>query len=253
MKKLIRQAFEVVHDGYSADRVVADPERNEKFLAACRSLGLDEKPQVLNSCLLNARKASFLSGISTSRRTNFADQDEYQFASEIAARFLEHRSQVTLDQILSDPTLAAEFDKLASQIAPGFSSLKYRWAALCLRKTKRLKPELLAHVIMPTAMNVGRVDEVELDKLPSEQGIYIFFTSNETLYVGEGENLKARIKRHLEHSDIRAVAHHFWQHGTSEVFLELRVLPTSTTTRVRRALEAELISSRRANFNIKRS
>jgi hypothetical protein len=253
VKKLIRQAFETVHEGYSADRVLADPELNEKFLAACRSLNIDATTEVLNRSLLNARKGSVLSGISTTRHTELTDLEEYQFASEIAVRFLEHRSQVTLDQILWDPTLAAEFDALAAQITPGFGSLQYRWAALYLRKMKRLRPELLAHVVAPTAVNVGRVSDVELEALPIEQGIYIFFTSNETLYVGECENLRSRIKKHLEHSDIRAVAHHFWKHGTAEVFLEIRVLPPSTSTRVRRALEAELISSRRATFNIKRS
>jgi hypothetical protein len=252
VKKLIRQAFELVHAGYSADRIVADPDLNQSFIATCRSLGVDAPALELNSSLLNARKASLLSGIETTRRTIFPDLDEYQFASEIAARFLEHRSQVTLDQILCDPTLAAEFDSLAAQITPGFSSLQYRWAALNLRKLKRLQPELLAHIIVPTTVQVIRIDDLDVEKLPHEQGIYIFFSSAETLYVGECENLRSRIKKHLDHSDIRAVAHHFWQHGTNDILLETRVLPSSTSTRVRRALEAELIASRRAVFNIKR-
>jgi site-specific DNA-methyltransferase (adenine-specific) len=253
VKRLIRQAFEEVHQGYSADRVVADPGLNTSFITACRLLGIDLPIHELNSSLLNARKASLLTGIPTTSRTAFADLDEYQFASEIAARFLEHRSQVTLDQILCDPVLAEEFDKLATKITPGFTSLQYRWAALNLRKLKRLRPELLSHVVVPTSVQVSRIDELDLEKLPAEQGIYIFFSSKETLYVGECENFRVRIKKHLDHSDIRAVAHHFWQHGTGEVLLELRALPKSTSTRVRRALEAELIASRRATFNIKRS
>jgi hypothetical protein len=252
VKKLIRQAFESVHQGYSADRVVADPDLNQSFIAACRSLGIDAPISELNASLLNARKASLLTGIETTRRTEFSDLDEYQFASEIAARFLEHRSQVTLDQILCDPSLAAEFDSLAAQITPGFSSLQYRWAALNLRKLKLLRPELLAHVVVPTAVQVAHVDGLDLENLPVEQGIYIFFNSTDTLYVGECDNLRLRIKKHLFHSDIRTVAHHFWKHGTSDLLLEIRVLPSSTSTRIRRALEAELIASRRATFNIKR-
>jgi hypothetical protein len=253
LNTLIRQAFETVHQGHSADRIVADPDLNVLFISACRSLGLTQPIQELNSSLLNARKASLLTGILTTRRTVFLDLDEYQFASEVATRFLEHRSQVTLDQILCDPVLAEEFDTLASRITPGFTSLQYRWAALNLRKRKRLQPELLAHVVVPTAVQVSRIDELDLEKLPLEQGIYIFFTSKETLYVGECENLRLRIRKHLDHSDIRAVAHHFWKHGTAEVLLEIRALPNSTTTRIRRALETELIESRRAAFNIKRS
>ncbi len=254
MKKLIRQAFEAVRDGYSPDRVIADPDLNAKFLSICRSLGLNAPVQVLNSALYNARKGSFLSGIRTTRRTNFADQDAYQFASEISARFLEHKAQVTVDQILCEPALADEFDGMAAQICPGFSRLQYRWAALKLRKSKRLQPELSAHVVPPVTVEIISVDNLDVAKLPTEQGIYIFFSGAEktTLYVGEGDNLRVRIKKHLDHSDIRAVARHFWDHGTTDLFLEIQVLPTSTPTRVRRALEAELINSRRARFNIQR-
>ncbi len=252
MKKLIRQAFESVHDGYSADRIIADPDLNAEFISCCQSLGLNQDAGTLNSALFNARKRSFLSGIPTTRQTKLDNLEEYQFASEIAARFLEHNSQATVDQILCDPTLAAKFDELASGICPGFSSLQYRWAALNLRKSKRLRPELLAHVVTPTAIEIIRLNELDPQKLPTEQGLYIFFGQTETLYVGECENLHHRIRKHLDHSDIRAVARYFWQHGTDDLLLEIRVLPATTSTRVRQALEAELITSRRATFNIKR-
>lgn len=253
MKIVIRQAFRSIHDGYSADRVVADPGLNAEFLSACRLLGIDAITPVLNRNLFNARKASLLTGIPTTRRTAFRDLDEYRFASEVSARFLEHRSQATVDDILCDPDLASEFDKLAAGIAPGFTSLKYRWAALNLRKSKRLRPELLAHVVVPTAVQIGRIDMIDITKLPMEQGIYVFYGPAGTLYVGECENLRLRLKKHLDHSDIRAVARHFWEHGTSDVHLEIQVLPPTTSARVRRAFEAELINSRRAAFNIKRT
>jgi hypothetical protein len=252
VRKLIRQAFESVHDGYSADRILADPEFNARFLAECASLGLTATPQILNSALLNSRKASVLTGIATKRRTNFPDLENYQFASEIAARFLERRSQATLDQILCDPVLVAEFDSLAAQITPGFSPLQYRWAALYLRKTKRLRPELLAHVVPPVATRTCLVSELQTETLPLVPGIYIFYSSAETLYVGECENIRSRIKKHLDHSDIKAIARHFWEHGTTDIHLEIHELPQDTSARVRRALEAELIESRRATFNIKR-
>ena len=241
-----------MHDGYSADRVIADPDLNAQFLRACQSLGITAPAKTLNSALFNARKASFLSGIRTTRRTEIRDQESYQFASEVAARFLEHQSQATLDVILCDPEFTRQFDDLAKQICPGFSQLQYRWAALKLRKSKRLRPELLAHVVVPDTVLVFRLDDLDVRSLPVEQGIYIFFSGTETLYVGEGENLRLRIKKHLDHSDIKAVARHFWDHGTTGLNLEIRVLPKSTTTRIRQALEAELINSRRAKFNIKR-
>jgi hypothetical protein len=252
VKKLIRQAFETVHNGYSADRILADPELNARFLAQCALLGLTAAPQILNSALLNSRKASVLTGIRTKQLTRFPDQENYQFASEIAARFLERRSQATLDQILCDPILVAEFDSLAAQITPGFSPLQYRWAALYLRKTKRLRPELLAHVVPPVATHTCLIGELDIEALPLVPGIYIFYSSTVTLYVGECENIRSRIKKHLDHSDIKAIARHFWEHGTADIHLEIHELQEGTSAKVRRALEAELIESRRATFNIKR-
>jgi len=43
---------------------------------------------------------------------------------------LEKRDATTLDRIICDPERAAEFDLIAADIAPGYSSLEYRWAAL---------------------------------------------------------------------------------------------------------------------------
>jgi hypothetical protein len=68
--------------------------------------------------------------------------------------------------------------------------------------------------------------------------------------VGECENLRKRIRKHLEHSDNKGLAHWLWSHGALEMHLEYHVLPVEVTTRVRKALEAELILSRRPIFNI---
>ena len=51
VKNLIRQAFESMHDGYSADRVIADPDLNAKFLFACQSFGWLRRDE-LNAALL---------------------------------------------------------------------------------------------------------------------------------------------------------------------------------------------------------
>jgi hypothetical protein len=70
--------------------------------------------------------------------------------------------------------------------------------------------------------------------------------------VGEANNLRNRLEKHLDHSDVKSLAHWLWEHGANNLYLELHVLPDNTSTQVRRALEAELIRSRRAAFNIQR-
>ena len=239
-----------MRDGFSPDRIVADPELNARFVAACRERGLQDSVERLNAALLNLRKSGALQGIKVSKRTSFANEEEYRFAAEVAVRYLETRYAVTLDQIICSPDFAAQFDAIAARIAPGHSSLPYRWAALYLRKTRCLRPEAIAHAVTLKSVELGLASEVHPEELPAEQGIYIFYCPIETLYIGETANLRKRIAKHLDHSDNRELAHWFWENGIGQVHLEVRFLPMDTPTRVRKAMETELIRSRRPRFNI---
>jgi predicted GIY-YIG superfamily endonuclease len=246
----IEVAFRDVRDGWSPDRVVADPELNRRFLLRCREFNESASDRVLNLRLLNLRKAGGLTAGERSRATTFANIEDYRFASEIAARFLERREQLSLDTIICDPVLAAEFDAIAGQISPGYSPLQYRWAALNLRKSKRLRPEALRHLMSLQAVSLGRLEEIDFDRLPRVQGLYIFYSAAETLYVGEAQNLRRRIEKHLDHSDNKGLARWFWENGMTNVFLEFTELPEATSKMARRAAERELIQSRRPTFNI---
>jgi len=249
MKELIKRAFITACAGYSSDRVVADPELNKAFLAECRRLGLELPPSELNKSLLNLRKSGRLHA-TRARRTSFRDQSDYVFASEIAMRYLERRDNVTLDDVLCDPKLAEEFDELAARIAPGYSPLRYRWAAFSLRKNRRLRPEPLAVAIDPERVDQFKVSNMKVDRVPDSQGLYIFFEGKKYLYIGESGNLRKRIRKHLEFSDNRGLAHWLWEHGTSGLFLEIQIFAPSVSTRTRKAMELELIRSRSPEFNI---
>lgn len=251
MKDRITAAFENSRQGFSVDRVVADPTLNAAFLAECHGQGLEASPATLNRALMNLRKAGGLRRI-RSVRSSFPAEDQYRFAVEMTVRFMERRDGVSLDDIICDPQLATEFDALAAAISPGFSSLEYRWAALNLRKASRLSPEILARVAPPVRILTFTVANVDLNQIPLEQGLYLFFTATHCLYVGEAENLFNRLKRHLDHSDNKGLAQWMWEEGNDRLFLELQILEGNTTTRVRRALELELIRSRNPTFNVSR-
>lgn len=246
----LRQAFDIVRSGYSPDRVVADPAMNALFLEECSRLAIPLSPTELNCALLNLRKRGALRGI-RSARTAFQNEDEYRFAAEIAARHLERREGRTLDRILCEPVLAAEFDELASSIAPGFLNVQYRWAALNLRKSRRMQPELLVQIIRPTRVQVHKVKDLSLTSLESGQGLYFFYTPTEPLYIGETHSLRNRLAKHLDHSDNKALARWMWEFGVENLFLEVQVFETAVSQKVRRALEAEMILSRKPLFNIK--
>jgi hypothetical protein len=131
MREKIKEVFLSVRSGQSPDIFVADPDLNLIFIDACRASGLTESPFILNKQLLNLRKAGDLRELKSSRKI-IRDQDEFRFASEMAARFLERKYNTTLDEIICDPEKVCEFDELAKKIAPGFTSFQYRWAALGL-------------------------------------------------------------------------------------------------------------------------
>jgi site-specific DNA-methyltransferase (adenine-specific) len=249
MRAIVREAFLAMRGDLSPDAVVADPYLNERFLQECKTRKLLESAVKLNVTLLNLRRASDLKGLK-SRRVVVPNQEDFRFASEVAARFLERRDKISLDQILCDPVRAAEFDNIAAGIAPGFTAFQYRWAAFGLRKLKRLRPELLSKVVAAEAVVICKVADLDPELIPTRPGLYIFLQSKEALYVGECENLRKRLGKHLDHSDNKGLAHWLWQHGTTDLHVEYHVLPIDTSTRIRKALEAELIISRKPIFNI---
>jgi hypothetical protein len=251
MKDAVREAFLAVRDERSPDVVVADPILNKRFLQECRNRGLHDDPLTLNRCLLNLRKSSDLQGIK-SKRVFIKNQDDFRFASEIAVRFLERKHQVSLDQILCDPVRVVEFDAVAVALAPGFSPFEYRWAALNLRKKRKLRPELLGQVVPAVTLVSRRAVDVKIAELPAQAGLYIFIDKGQGLYlyIGECKNLQKRIGKHLDHSDNKSLARWLWEHGITDLHLEYHVLPAGVPARVRKAMESELIRSGKPVYNI---
>jgi hypothetical protein len=194
----IAAAYAKVFDGYSTDRVVIDPELNAWFLAECRRHGLTADDYHLNHALLDIRKSSKVALPKATKRTEFRDYDEYQFASEIAVRILQRSEGVTLDQILCDPSLAFGFDRIAKQLAPKQPVLNLRAAALNLRKTRRLGPMKgnvqVEHVNLIAA---GPIKLVTPAELPPDPGVYSFYDQNRPLFAGETANLQRRIELHF--------------------------------------------------------
>ena len=110
---------------------------------------------------------------------------------------------------------------------------------------------MLGHVCRPEQVMNLPVDSLITEDLPTAQGVYIFFCSDQALYVGEATNLRSRLSKHLDHSDNKGLARWLWEHGEDDLHLEVQVLPKTTTTKVRRAVESELIASRKPVFNVR--
>lgn len=249
VRQLIIEAFLESRDGFSPDRVIADPKLNGRFLAACRRKDVTIASVDANLTLMNARKASDLKELH-SIRTTILGQSEFRFASEVAIRFLERRDGVSLDRVLCDPEKAREFDRIAGSICPGRLPLEYRWAALGLRKKRLLRPELVSRIVPRVRVLRFKITELKATEVPIDQGVYVLQTSTNTLYVGEADNLRKRLAKHLDHSDRKGLARWLWDNGFEDLFLELHVLPRDTAARTRKALEASLIQSTLPLLNV---
>ncbi len=186
----VAEAFMASHEGYSADRVLADPALNESFVQNCELLGIPGQALDWNHALLRLRKRGGLSPIDTSRRTLIgrAVMTPYIKASEVAWWKLSESLGYSLDDILCDPTTAERFDRLASKIAPGYSPLEYRWAALSLRKFVSKGAHILDLVddkLAPRSVRLTKAAE-----LRDAPGHFLITTCGEPFFAGFAPSLR---------------------------------------------------------------
>ncbi len=195
----IMEAFRRAADGYSADRVVADPVLNAAFVDECSRLELRGRTRDWNLALLGLRKAGKLAEVDCTKRTRLSWEvmDPFAFASEIALRRMLDLGYPSLDHVLCDPTAAVRFDELARGLAPGFRSFDYRWAALCLRKAAHRWRQSSGRVVPPDWKKI-RLVESALAAVEPIPGVYLLAPCREDarpVYVGETGNLLDRARR----------------------------------------------------------
>jgi site-specific DNA-methyltransferase (adenine-specific) len=198
-------AFKRASDGYSVDRVLADPVLNAAFAEECSKLGLYGRPSDWNLKLLGLRKDGELTDVGAAKRTRFSweSMDPFLFASEIALRRILDLGFPSLDHVLCDPAAAARFDEFARSLAPGFSCFQYRWAALRLRKDARLWRLSSARVDRGALQNDWKkitLDESGLPHVGAKPGLYLLAQCrNDTkpIYIGETWDLSRRAERTL--------------------------------------------------------
>jgi len=250
----IMQAFLEVRDHYSADKVIADPKLDRKFLRRCRELGLAGTDYELNWKLMNARKAGKLSGLSDLIKTRGYSVgkviDEFEYASELAVRYMQQSKDVSLDQIICDPELAEEFDTYAAKLAPDFSPLQYRWAAFGLRKAGRLGKKADQIGELPELEPFGRVSGLELGKIPEVGGLYLFSSSDKPVFASQTDNLHHRLERHIKVSSSGLPR---WLWDVRREPLQLGAVPLPDITRsLRQAMELVLVRQWKPVLNFPR-
>ncbi len=236
----IAQAYLETRGGMPTDRVIADPELDQKFLHRCRELGLRGTDYELNWKLMCARKASYLKDMPKTRKYTPRRIDEFEYASEMALAHMaetladEFPGGLSLDRIICDPLLAKEFDRIAAVLAPNYTSLEYRWAAFGVRKAAGRYRAKAARADLLQFDRLGSTKGIKASQIPEDSGVYIFRNDDSSLFIGETENLRARIERHFESSQHLGVPD--WIYGGKKLPLELGIVSLSSTSSTKRKI-----------------
>ena len=201
---LVRQAFFDIRQTSSVDRVIVDPDLNAQFIHRCWQLGAQASQYDLNWTLFHGRKNGILSGSPHSVRFTLRRErlDEFSFAAEIAARFVQREQmmgaqrEVSLDRILCDTRLVGRFDEIARSLAPGYSAFEYRWAALALRKGRR-RMAAVPRLTTNDFEDLGNTRHLSMYRVPSSGGLYRFVTDERILFIGQSSSLRRQVEIHF--------------------------------------------------------
>ena len=208
-------AFQESHRGASPDRVIVDTFLNEAFQKTCDSLGVPGSDAERNRFLLRLRKSGKLIGMEISSEQlmvlKWSELDRHLHASEIAWRRVADAYLADLDEILCEPRLREQFDRIAADHAPGRSPLEYRWGALLMRRA-------LEGVQASNAAEAGKgvdafdwdriegisADRLEVEEIPDASALYSIGTvdaggnGRRYVFVGETLNLRERLRVQLD-------------------------------------------------------
>lgn len=248
----VKQAFlaarEMFKDRGSTDLYVADPKRNEVFLALCRRLGIKASDYLINKTLINARKNKWLSGL-RSEKTSI-EYDEFAFASEFAATQLRYKAGASIDDILCNPNLASQFDAIAREVTPGFSSFEYRWAILSIRKAGRHE-KLPASFRLPKFTTGFRLLRDPLEQVPNRSGIYLLYEREKLLYTRSAVDLRHGVELHRNKNILKAINEKLWRPDPENFVVDFATVAGSTG--FLQAIERKLVEERHPVFNVPRS
>jgi hypothetical protein len=245
VKRVFLELRESRADRGSPDLYVADPDRNAAFLAKCRGAGLETSPYVLNKALMSARKNGLLPNLKSVPRS--IDYDEFAFAVEFAARDLDYRRGATIDDILCDPGLSAEFETIAKRIAPGYTAFEYRWAILSIRKAGRHSKK--TDIRVPDLDEHMRLLRDPLEKVPKTSGVYLLYETSRPLYAKAAEDLRHGVELHRRPQVLEAFREKFWKPDLDNLVVRFAQLASKELSLV----ERKIIEVNKPIFNVPRA
>ena len=217
-------------------------------------MGLGGTDFDLNWKLFNGRKNKYFTDLPKTKNYTASKKDDFEFSSEMAIRYVQQQIRlrdvrdVSLDKIICDPVLASEFDKIAQRLAPGFSPLDYRWVALGVRKAAGRYATRAKTIKFPSFDSLGSTCSIRASAIPAEQGMYIFRCEDDSLFIGETDNLRHRVERHFDGGGKAGIPAWLYDPGSRGISLGIATTPGVSPTD-RKIVELGAVLTYKPYFN----
>jgi hypothetical protein len=260
--RLVAQAFEQVREGAPPDTILWNRPLARVFAHRCRELGLDAPDAVLNRRLLNIRKNKkryerhgICLSPSTQRETHPSILPQHAHVIEFSLVRLRYRYGASIDDVLLDPALGDEFERLALEIAPQLSPQDLRLGALYIRKSRFLPKQEQSSL---TKLDLAKIDhetkgpitlvEAKHEQWPDAPGLIELKEGSRYLYIARNENLQATIGQFVSGQAFAIMADEFWKPQFDSIQLQYVVGNLVAGVGIGK-WELRLISDREPVFN----
>ncbi len=223
---IIVKAFAEIHNGYSVDRTLADPQLAARYVKRCQQLGIDARHAAICRRLLCLRKAGGFP-VKTTREEK-PDLHPFLIPAELAFAKLTYRYDASYDDLLADPEVGKAFDENVAQFGRSGNVIAYRLAALHLRKNVRSRRkadvEKLAHLdiskVSPNWHTPGHLSDVRLDAVPDTKGVFSLREPGRYLFLSKSENLRSDVGIFRNVDVLASVGNHFWSPSPDKITVD---------------------------------
>ncbi|HEY8665696.1 MAG TPA: hypothetical protein VIL86_03480 [Tepidisphaeraceae bacterium] len=260
--RIVYDAFLRISNGTSAETVLLDKSLASKFHSESRKLGFHASAADMNRRLINIRKnpARYEKhGIVLPEATKVTPHPsivpQYAHIIEFALARLRLRYGVTIDDILIDPELTAQYEEMVSSAAPSLTSEQVRLAALYIRKTRYIAKKNLQLVAslnvqkMESAFtDLGSVSRIDPSAVRDDEGIVEILENGRHLYISRNENLRLAVNQIGSPSSLMFMANDFWKPNPEN--LSVRIFEGEKFLKIPVSQwQLKLISERKPVFN----
>lgn len=252
---IIVKAFAEVHNGYSIDRTLADPQLATRYVERCRQLGIDAPHAALCRRLLCLRKQGGFPVKTT--KEDKRDLHPFLIPAELAFAKLTYRYDASYDDLLADPDVGKAFDEYVATVGRSGDIVAYRLAALHLRKNVRARckkdAEQLAHLDISKVKahwhTPGHLSDIRPDTMPDSEGVFSLREPDRYLFLSQSESLRSAVGMFQDADVLASIGNHFWSPSPNKITVDF-LRPEDVRGVSLRLFEFKAIETYRPIFNM---